>query len=312
MAGIEVTFDWSGFRSAIDRHFVGGMHAEHWPAIFPNTIQRMQDLANEAEARWKRKAMNLPGQEGRPLRLLPYVRLSQTAYAQSIIAQPLDGSGMRYVVGTTDEQADYVEEGSPGGKKLDFHGVLPTAPKARISKAGHRYLRVPFRHATTAPGGPSGQRFQRAGATYGDGVLSPGVIRAMSKKRQYLVTGRYTEPSISPGGGLVERFRYTPRPGRLTRGELQQINARSRRHRISETDMGRLVGLMRTGAKGHGQYLTIRTISEASLKGWCIPAYAPHPILQETVNELNRLVEGDYFEEAMRADANRLAEMVSA
>lgn len=311
MIGLRIELNWAQFLGTIERHVIGGLRPEFWPALFPHTIARVAGLAEEGVRIWQAKALALPGQEGRPLRLTPYVRLSQTEYARSILSEPVGGDPqrMRYEVGSTSDQAELIDDGTPSDQHpMDLHAVLGSAPKARVSKAGKKYLRIPFRHAATAPGGISGQRFQAAGQR----VLTPNVVRAMQKKRQYLITSSYTEPSIHKGGPLVQRFRYT-KPDPLTAADIKALNDRSRKHPISDDDAKRLKGLLRAGTKGHSRYLTIRTLSEANLTGWRIPEYKPQHVVSKVVDELNQLVEsGQYFDEAMQADADHIVSMMGA
>lgn len=312
MASITLSYDWSILLGTLEQHIVAGIKKEMWPALFPNTLKQVESLAQQGTAIWREKATKIPGQEGRPLRLAPYVALNPTNYAASIVDEPMedDPTGLGYVVGSREEQALFIENGTPEDQQpMDLHMVLSHAPKARQGKNG-KYLRIPLRQPTTEPGGAGGQRFQAHGARFGDGVLPPGVVRAMLKKNQYLITGHYQEPSIHHGGGMVTRNRYSKNPGRLTLAEINRISERSK-HAITPAYAKRITGLLRGGTKGHSQYLTIRTLSEANPQGWRIKAYPPQQVSEEVARELEAIVEsGSFFRDAMQADAKHIGEMV--
>lgn len=311
MARLLLHYDWTPLLGTIERHVLMGMDQAHWPALFPNTLKQVEQLARTGAGIWREKATQLPGQEGRPLRIQPYVALSIPQYAASIVDQPNtdDPAGLGYVIGSAEEQAPLIEEGTPDDQRpMDLHLVLGTAPKARRNKQGKRYLRIPFRHATTAPGGPAGQRFQGRPSS----VLPPAVVKAMQHKRRYLVTSRYQEPSIHPGGGVVTRFRYT-KPDPLTMDELTALNTRAHKYTLSSEQVSRLAGLLKTGQKGHSQYLTIRTLSESNPRGWRVKGYTPKRLAESVAQEMERLVaDGTYFQKAMEADAQHISRMVGA
>jgi len=311
MADTPITFELTVRLDPLAQVLLSGLSAANLHQLFPHTVARVRDLATQGETLWREKATTIPGQEGRPLRLgtgpgSPMVPLNRSAYASSILAGPVMpiGDGIQVTIHTSDPQAEWIEEGTPGGA-MDLHDVLPHAPKARRGRQEphHLYLRIPFRHATTAPGGPRGQRFQQPGARPGAGVLSSGVIRVMAHKRKYLMTGTYEEPSIHDPSQMVTRYRYTHNPGRLTEDEIVGIQQRSRKHLMSETQTRQLVGLMRVGREGHGGYLTIRTLSQANPEGWRIPPYPAQHLAKKTKEALQQLVDEGWFQDAMEADA---------
>lgn len=266
-------------------------------SLFPNTIRRLGELVKVGQALWRERATKLPGAEGRPLRLGtgptdPMVRLDRTAYANSIQLAPGPDAELSAILFSDDPQAAIIEQ---GGAEIDLHAILAYAPKAYQGKKG-KYLHIPFRHATTEPGGPSGQRFQTA-----TNVLPQSVLEVMRHKKAWLIVGHKHEMGPNAMGpnlpGMVRRNVYTRRPGRLKGSELQAlgIDPTSREGR-------RLVGLMRAGKKGHRQYLTIRTLSEANPNGWRIPAYAAQAPALATAEDMRKL-SSDWFDEALQADA---------
>lgn len=272
--------------------------------LFPNTIRRLGDLAKVGQVLWQDRATKIPGAEGRPLRLGtsasdPMVRLDRTAYANSVQLAPGQESELSAIIFSDDPQAKVIEE---GGAEIDLHAVLAYAPKARQGKKG-KYLHIPFRHATTEPGGRSGKRFQYLIPPSSSNVLPAQVLAVMRRKRPWLITGHRMEPGANVP--MVQRNIYTKRPGRLSAGELQAL-----KHNPDSPEGRRLIGLMRAGKKGHRQYLTIRTLSESNKEGWRIPAYSAQRVRDAVKADLDKLVPG-WFDDAIRADAQSWLDGVS-
>ena len=278
---------------------ISGLEPSVVPALFPQTHARLMELARKGRALWSAKASQIPGTNGRPLRLGTgaddrMVRLDKTAFVNSIQIRQEDGESI--TVYSSDPQAECIESGTPGGIEIDLHKVLAYAPKARLTKpdkggVSHRYLRVPFRHQLES--------------------LPSGVVRAMKDKSPYLVASTYSEPSIHDGSKSVTRFLYVPGAGRLKASEIQHVNSRVRnsKYLIGPDQAQRLTGLMRTGEKGHGAYLTIRTLSEANPEGWRVPAYDAQHLAEQTATQL-RADSVNWFTEALKADALALVERV--
>lgn len=271
---------------------------EQLAGVFPHTLKRLGELGQVGASLWREKATQVPGTEGRPLRLgtgpdNPMVRLNRTNYANSIHVEPSeDQDDHSLLIVSTDPQAVVIEK---GGKEINLHEVLAYAPKARLSQHGHRYLRVPFRHATTGPGS-SGQRFQTINPNGGSSVLPKTVQAAMKKKSPYLITGSYFERGPNVRKGMTQRFLYLRGPGCLKADELHALGIDP-----AELTGQRLVGLMRTGAQRHGQYLTIRTLSEANDRGWKIQPYPAQQVAADVANSIRALA-SDWFDEAVRHD----------
>ena len=263
-----------------------GMQPDKIQDLFPHTVQRLGDLAREGQRLWMERAMQIPGTDGRPLRLGTgpgdrMVFLNASAYAQSITVEPVisEGGGLEAVIGTSDRQAESIEIGTP---EIDLHAVLQYSQKARMSKAGHKYLLIPFRHATTAPGGSGGSN-----------VIPPRVLGLMRQKTSSLVArAKRIEPSVNYPGQLVKRNMYKRQGGSLTADDMAQAGSTDRN----------LLGMIRTGAKKHSSYLTIRTLSQSNPNGWRIRGYEAQHLASKTAEELQRMAE-TWFEDALKEDA---------
>lgn len=271
-----------------------GLRPEAIPTLFPNTMRRLVDLAQAGVGIWREHALTIPGAEGRPLRLGtgpgdPMVRLNQHEYASSIALAPVEAgaNGIEAVIGTSDRQAIPIEIGGP---QIDLHAILDYAPKARMGKNGKRYLLVPFRHATTAPGGSGGSRFQSP-----TNVIPPAILAIMQTKKRMQIIGTRFEPG--PNSPRVQRNIYKPGYERLNNADLVAAGI------SPDSSQGRnLSGLLRTGSKGHGGYITIRTLSEANPAGWRVRGYPAQRLASKTAEELQRMAE-HWFDEALKDDA---------
>lgn len=307
MTDITLRFSgWDSIPDVIARHVLGAFERSAGERTFPNAALALSRLAALGRDTWRMHAQQLPGREGRPLRLGtsandPMVRLDQQELASSIVARP--SSTFEWWVGSTSRQAETVEHGTPGGTPMDLHAVLPYAPKVRRSKKGHLYLRIPFRHATTSASEGKGYRFQ--GPT-DEHVLPRAVIHAMKNKRRYQIVGTYQEPSVSPThqGRMVQRYLYSSNPGRLSEEELIRMG-------LPEKQIQRLTGLMRVGKARHGAYLTIRTLSQANPEGWRVSPYAAHPIMQQSMNAVGAQA-SSMIDDAIRRDIAEIANQVGA
>lgn len=293
--------------AGLDRLLSEGMRPEDAARLFPNTIRRLTQLAQVGVDLWKERASKIAGAEGRPLTIggagQPMVRLDRKAYQDSIVVGPYQPQqdGVRIEIYSDSPQAVTIEE---GGTLIDLHAILPYAPKARMSKDGKRYLYIPFRHATTEPGGSGGSRFQSFSNKWGTNVLPPQVVAFMKKKNPSLITGTKTRPSVNYPGQTVNQNIYSPHPGRLTANELRRLG-------IGPTfpNGSKLVGLMRTGSKGHTSYITIRALSEANPNGWRVPAYQAQHVAQSTARSLQAL-SSDWFDQAIRADIEAAVQVI--
>ncbi|MDO8357314.1 MAG: hypothetical protein Q7U76_13065 [Nitrospirota bacterium] len=285
--------------AGLERLLTEGLRPEDAARLFPNTIRRLSQLAQVGVDLWKEKARSIAGTEGRPLTAgsagSPMVRLDRKGYEDSIVlgSSVAQSNGLSIEIYSDSPQAMPIEEGST---IIDLHAVLPYARKVKMSKSGKRYLSIPFRHATTEPGGRGGSRFQSVSNRWGSNVLPPQVVAAMRKKTPSTIIGTTTRPSVNYPGQHVKQNLYSPHPGRLTPNELRRLG-------LSPLfPAGRkLVGLMRTGAQGHSSYITIRTLSEANPEGWRIPAYQAQHVASATARGLQAL-SSDWFDQAIRAD----------
>lgn len=287
---------------ALPKALADAVRPESVATLFPNTIIKLVELANKGVAIWRERALAIPGAEGRPLRLGtslmdPMVRLNQFEYASSIALQPMEETGgpLEAVIGTSDRQAIPIEIGGP---EIDLHAILDYAPKARMSKKGNRYLLVPFRQATTAPGGSGGARFQTP-----TNVIPPRLLGIMRGKQASIITGHYLEHgpnrAIGPNTwqGQVQRNIYALGAGRLTKADLTTAGIAH-----DSPQAKQFLGMIRTGGPHNHGYITIRTLSQKNPAGWRVRGYPAQQLANKTAQELQRLA-ATWFDEALKLDA---------
>ena len=141
-----------------------------------------------------------------------------------------------------------VEDGHP---EINQRKMLYRSPKVRISKQGHRYMFIPFRHKASD---------------------IPKQVKEYLKDQGSEVTGIYLEKSQQQGiDAMVARFKYLW-GARAQAGNIPELGATPR-----------LEGLIRFGRGGRHQYMTFRAISDnPKSKGrWVVPAFAGYKIFRD-------------------------------
>lgn len=165
-----------------------------------------------------------------------------------------------------------------GVNPFDIKAGLLASHKAKTSKEGKRYIRIVFRHATPGKGGkaavtipstmPKGIHQQARRMSEGETLRTPlaQMLGARSKR-----VGAYA------GGGSL---RGTPKIG--GGGSLT---------RFYTWKSGQFAGMRRSATPGHGKYVTVRTVSDASdPNSWIHPGIVPGHFVDETVREKEPMV----------------------
>jgi hypothetical protein len=224
-----------------------------WYRIFGWYPEDADEVVREAASlaldEWRRLAQNR-------------LRTSADAYANSLELVNV-GPGHWSVV-LQGKLANLQERGAPA---WDLRTTVLTSPKAKTSKAGHKYLSIPFRHQTPGSGGSYGSTMPPdiyASARKLADTLSGADARAAIEKL------RKTDPNLAAHyeqrlnrstratiwGGLPEA-----QPGRV-RGRLPEgLAPKAKEHHVTDI----YAGMYRMGKTYKGatqsQYMTFRTIS---------------------------------------------------
>ena len=183
--------------------------------------------------------------------------------AEGAIVYP-DGSPDAVAVVNSSAHAEIVEYGHAG-----FH--LPSRwTMWKISKEGHRYARVKFRHGT-----PEGE---------------PGGGLSTTRERNQMPASIYAQAKrLGPGQALHNtdyrrsvHYMYYRRIGVSLPDELEQLLKHSPTPNAYTWKASPFAGMRKIGAPGHHSYLTIRTITPYST-GWYIPPQAGKHLMEHAL-----------------------------
>lgn len=192
---------------------------------------------------------------------------------------------------------DFVLMIERGRGPVDLKTAL-TRGKGKIRKDGQHYLVIPFRHGSGEsvhfPSNINPSHFnwsavQRRPGSAAYGPAERGIPHnpwTHAVERQ-----QHQGPSTSMGVGPRYREPYEATRARfVATGQTHQYEWRR----------ALLSGVQRTGAAGHHQYMTFRTISpESDPAAWILPALRPNPIFESTVRATAPLIVR-HVEEALR------------
>lgn len=246
----------------------------------PNLSSAVSGVAAHAQGMWRGYAGGNPLPDG------SVINARSGRYMNSIQVRELGP----FAVETYSDSpyASAIEDGVPA---RDMKSMLDTSMKVRMSKAGKRYLIIPFRWGT--PGAK----------TFGGNVLPDAVhehAKAMTASR---VKGVGQRESGNGAWDVKTRapFKVAKREyswgGRLTKDQINQAGTFG-------TMAKRMAGMVKfqnpgDGAK-HSQYMTFRVMVEGS-SGWIAQAIAgKHPA--RTVADVMRPKAKQIFEAALETD----------
>lgn len=252
------------------------------PEDFPNMHKVVDDEAAETEERWKSWASGEPMPSGDVLH-------SRTGdYMRSITRRPVHrADGVFQEVFTDSEYHDALNDGT---KAYDLKRILGSSMMVRRSKAGARFLIIPFRHAagdTSSGGGPVGP----AGYGAGQGAQSPGFAGNVVPERIVNWFKRQDDGGKSSVVGMTSR-----RSGQAHALEVPQAvyewgatfgGGKEGPRNTKVTDKGPytwkrgMFGGM-TRFRGGAGYFTFRTMSENSpATSWMRPAVAALRVMEQ-------------------------------
>lgn len=194
-----------------------------------------------------------------------------------------------YLVRTIYDKADQIEDGRP---VRDLKAMLQTSPKTRMSKAGKKYLIIPFRHNTPgnkalAPAMPR--------AIY-DQALKMGPSSILSMGTRVSATGatvpkrNYKWDKAGDEFGKKKYLSTGPLPAGLApirAGHKSDIYAGMRRMETS------------TGKSKSSAYLTFRVMHQDST-GWIVPAKPGLKLADKIAAQIESQAQG-YIESVVKA-----------
>lgn len=249
------------------------------PRTFPALTAAIETVAADAQRRWVAYASGAPLPDGRRIN-------SRTgAYARSI--QMIRKSDLEYRVESRARQAQPIESGT---RAYDLKQMLRTSAKVRLTKAGKRYLVIPFRHGT-----PGSVGFA---STMPEHVHE--LARALTASR---VKGTARVPNVIGLHDARTRMPVMVTRRAYTWGDRLPAGLSSKRASHHRTDP--YAGLARFDAPQgrHSQFLTFRVMSEDS-RGWiraAQPGYWPaRTVAREIEGPARRL-----FAQALAHDLER-------
>jgi hypothetical protein len=178
-----------------------------------------------------------------------------------------------------------------GVDEYDLRDTLLTSPKAKESKGGGKYMRVPFRHGTPDSLGHAGKPM---GSSYGPpGMASRGLFGQLSvdHAREFGADIYRAAKALRGKQRLGEGTSGAPK---LAPHHTTDIYTGMQRRKEMKTNE-------RTGkASAHTQYMTFRTISTKNPQGWLHPGIEPRKFA-ERVGEHVQEVFGQMIAATMQA-----------
>lgn len=188
----------------------------------------------------------------------------------------IDRLGMaHYLVRTIYDQADQIEDGRP---ERDLKTMLQTSQRTRQSKAGKKYLIIPFRHNT--PGHSALSTSMPADVYKQAKKLAKSSITG--KTSRLSATGATVPQSVYKWGGRLPAGLAPIRAGHKT-----DIYAGMRRMETS------------TGKSKSSAYLTFRVMHQDST-GWIVPAKPGLKLADKIAAQIESQAQG-YIESVVKA-----------
>ncbi|GAN83806.1 hypothetical protein F1645_16475 (plasmid) [Novacetimonas hansenii] len=253
---------------------------------FPTVAHAVSVLAEQAQDMWKSYA------NGAPLPGGGVIRSRTGEYARSINIRRLNAFSAE--VYSDLAYARVIEEGCP---EYDMKKMLDSSIKVRVSKAGRRYLIIPFRWGT--PGSVMGNNMPKSVHGWWKG-----------KRERSHITLHTSRPSGTGIYDMRTRRRVTVDAwkykwgDRLTGDTLDQLGHGGTK---LGARMAGMVNFRKPGGNGggaHSKYLTFRVMSEGST-GWIRPAQ-PGKWPARTVSEQMEPAMEEILSKALETDITSL------
>jgi len=267
---------------------------ETGPLALPNLSSAVERVALVAQDRWRDYA------RGKPLPDGSQIQTRSGAYMKSIL---LRGNGAFSAEVFSD--SPYAQEIETGVPARDMKTMLDTSMKVRMSKAGKRYLIIPFRWGAYNPSGWNKDSNSGMTAT-GMPMMPNGVHGAAMAMAASHVKGVGQRESGNGAWNIKTRApakvaqRDYAWGGRLTTEQINQAGTFG-------TMAKRMAGMVKfqsvlggIGGSKHTKYMTFRVMVEGS-SGWIAKAIAgKYPA--RTVSDEMRPVAKEIFEQALQYD----------
>jgi len=235
----------------------------------------LDDLATGARAKWIRLASSK-------------LNSSRSDYLEGI-SEVEYGNDSR-TISLTGWLPNAIEEGIDSfDMRKTLLGDSPTSKPAKVSKSGHKYKSIPFRHATPgtkgAVGAAMGSRMGPQGASslaWGSGgIMSKGQAAKLGnrlyKAAKSLQAGQRLKTSDKRRKGFVQVPKLAPHhSSSIYAGMTRQITS----------------GPARKGAQRQSLYTTFRTISEATDTGWIHPGITARRLIPDVEAFARTLIDG--------------------
>ncbi|HIF0688963.1 TPA: hypothetical protein ACXYOX_004210 [Escherichia coli] len=253
-------------------------------AILPNVSKAVDAIGKQVVNKWVEEVYKAKLWSG-----------EKDAYAQSISWQMTgDFSG---VATASYKYARQIEDGRPA---RDLKRMLGTSLKVRRTKAGNRFLVIPFRHNVSKM---PPDLYAQAKA------MAPSKVTGMTERRSGEIVGRSMQPAKvqthflsnpATGGAMkVQQAKYKW-GGRIAAGFFGP-------NPKGKVDIA--AGMVRfdtsSGKQKSSQYLTFRVMSEKS-QGWIVPAQPGQHIARRVVEQIQpKAIK--FLEQATLLDINKAA-----
>lgn len=261
------------FRISVDLSpLLDAAHSAVNEQVFPLLNQAVRAVAQQAQTRWKEAVYRAKLWDGERAAYMESIQMHMTGPFSALV-----WSDYRY--------AAEIEAGRPA---RDLKRMLDTSLKVRVSKDGHRYMYIPFRHS--APGNTA------HGPDMPQHVYD--MARNMAPSR---VIGQTTRKSGTGAHDMKTRKHLTvPQSvyswgGRLAAGSMGP-------NKKGKTDRFANMYRFDTSTPGGGKssaYMTFRTMSDKS-NGWIVPAKPGLHLAQSVATEMQPLAEQAFTEAVKR------------
>lgn len=232
--------------------------------VFADLAIAVSRVVAAGEERWKTAVLSAPGLwDG-----------ERRAYEASITGEMIGP-----FAGVIKSDYRYVQDIETGRPPYDLKKMLDTSLKVRVSKAGNRYLIIPFRHNTP-------------GNTAIAGAMPRKVYTEAKELKASQITGHGTRVSGTGAFDIKTKAPATVRARKYLWGGRVGAGAAPKLHPEHKTDP--YAGMVRfKESTGGSTYLTFRVMSEKST-GWIIGARPGLFLAQHVAESLQRMADTDF------------------